>query len=92
MGDVVGAGLLAHVPTIMLPEADRRALNHGKDTTLVEGLRRLRREVFDVLDYDTVVVLDTHGPHGRVRRRRSGPALGSIHRRGAPAGDVPRPL
>jgi 3,4-dihydroxyphenylacetate 2,3-dioxygenase len=60
MGEVVGAGLLAHVPTIMLPEADRRALNGGEDTTLVEGLRRLRREVFDVLDYDTVVVLDTH--------------------------------
>jgi 3,4-dihydroxyphenylacetate 2,3-dioxygenase len=60
MGDVVAAGILAHVPTIMLPEAERRELNHGEDTTLVAGLHRLRREVFDVLDYDTVVVLDTH--------------------------------
>jgi 3,4-dihydroxyphenylacetate 2,3-dioxygenase len=60
MGEVVGAGLLAHVPTIVLPEADRRELNHGEDTTLVAGLERLRREVFDVLDYDTVVVLDSH--------------------------------
>ncbi len=60
MGEVVGAGLLAHVPTIMLPEATRRELNHGDDTTLVAGLERLRREVFDTLDYDTVVVLDTH--------------------------------
>ncbi len=60
MGEVVGAGLLAHVPTIVLPEAERRELNHGRDTTLVGGLERLRRDVFDTLDYDTVVVLDAH--------------------------------
>ena len=60
MGEVVGAGLLAHVPTIVLPEAERRALNHGEDTTLVAGLRLLRAEVFEALDYDTVVVLDSH--------------------------------
>jgi 3,4-dihydroxyphenylacetate 2,3-dioxygenase len=60
MGEVVGAGLLAHVPTIVLPEEIRRELNNGQDSTLVAGLRQLRREVFDVLDYDTVVVLDSH--------------------------------
>ena len=60
MGEVVGAGLLAHVPTIVLPEAERREMNHGRDTTLVAGLRRLRQEVFEALDYDTVVVLDSH--------------------------------
>jgi 3,4-dihydroxyphenylacetate 2,3-dioxygenase len=60
MGEVVGAGLLAHVPTIMLPEQERRDLNHGEDTSLVPGLERLRAEVFEVLDYDTVVVLDSH--------------------------------
>jgi 3,4-dihydroxyphenylacetate 2,3-dioxygenase len=60
MGEVVGAGLLAHVPTIVLPEADRREMNHGQDTTLVSGLRRLRREVFETHHYDTVVVLDSH--------------------------------
>jgi 3,4-dihydroxyphenylacetate 2,3-dioxygenase len=60
MGEVVGAGLLAHVPTIALPEETRRELNNGNDTTLVAGLQQLRREVFDVLDYDTVVVLDSH--------------------------------
>jgi 3,4-dihydroxyphenylacetate 2,3-dioxygenase len=60
MGEIVGAGLLAHVPTIVLPEAERRELNDGKELTLVTGLRQLRREVFDVLDYDTVVVLDSH--------------------------------
>lgn len=60
MGEVIGAGLLAHVPTIMLPEETRRELNKGEDFTLVPGLERLRAEVFDVLDYDTVVVLDSH--------------------------------
>jgi len=60
MGEVVGAGLLAHVPTIVLPEATRRELNNGQDSSLPAGLRQLRREVFDVLDYDTVVVLDSH--------------------------------
>ena len=60
MGEVVGAALLAHVPTIVLPEKDRRELNNGADTTLVAGLQELRRDVFEVLDYDTVVVLDSH--------------------------------
>jgi 3,4-dihydroxyphenylacetate 2,3-dioxygenase len=60
MGEVVGAGLIAHVPTIVLPEAVRRELNNGEDTTLVPALHELRRDVFDVLDYDTVVVLDSH--------------------------------
>ena len=60
MGEVVGAGLLAHVPTIMLPQAERMALNDGKEISLVPGLERLRREVFETLDYDTVVVIDSH--------------------------------
>ncbi|HEY1625033.1 MAG TPA: catechol 1,2-dioxygenase [Streptosporangiaceae bacterium] len=60
MGEVTGAGLLAHVPTIMLPRADRMELNEGKEISLVPGLERLRREVFETLDYDTVVVLDSH--------------------------------
>ncbi|WP_205326074.1 hypothetical protein [Glycomyces sp. YM15] len=60
MGEIVGAGLLAHVPTIALPEATRRELNHGADTTLVSGLERLRADVFETADYDTVVVLDSH--------------------------------
>jgi 3,4-dihydroxyphenylacetate 2,3-dioxygenase len=60
MGEIVGAGLLAHVPTIMLPEHTRRELNGGEDFSLVPGLERLRTDVFDTLDYDTVVVLDSH--------------------------------
>jgi len=60
MGEVVGVGLIAHVPTIMLPEAERRELNEGRDLTLVAGLQKLREEVFESDDYDTVIVLDSH--------------------------------
>lgn len=60
MGEVVGAGLLAHVPTMMAPLHERLALNEGKEISLVPGLERLRTEVFETLDYDTVVVLDSH--------------------------------
>lgn len=60
MGEVVGAGLLAHVPTIMLPKEVRYELNEGKEISLVTGLERLRKEVFETADYDTVVVLDSH--------------------------------
>jgi 3,4-dihydroxyphenylacetate 2,3-dioxygenase len=60
MGEVVGAGLLSHVPTIMLPEETRRELNDGKEISLVPALHRLRAEKFETLDYDTVIVLDSH--------------------------------
>jgi 3,4-dihydroxyphenylacetate 2,3-dioxygenase len=60
MGEVVGAGILAHVPTIMLPQEERFALNKGREITLVPGLHQLRKEVFETLDYDTVVILDSH--------------------------------
>nr|WP_225953548.1 3,4-dihydroxyphenylacetate 2,3-dioxygenase [Kibdelosporangium phytohabitans] len=52
--------MLAHVPTIVLPEAVRLELNEGKEITLVTGLRQLREDVFDTLDYDTVIVMDSH--------------------------------
>ena len=39
MGEVVGAGLLSHVPTIMLPKETRLELNEGKDISLVPALR-----------------------------------------------------
>jgi len=60
MGEVIGAGILAHVPTIMLPPQTRLALNEGREISLVPALHQLRREVFETLDYDTVVVLDSH--------------------------------
>ncbi|MGW0557755.1 3,4-dihydroxyphenylacetate 2,3-dioxygenase [Streptomyces sp. NPDC002926] len=60
MGEIVGAGLLSHVPTIVLPQEDRFELNNGKEITLVTGLQELRRDVFGAVGYDTVVVLDSH--------------------------------
>jgi 3,4-dihydroxyphenylacetate 2,3-dioxygenase len=60
MGEIVGAGLVSHVPTIMLPEEVRLEINDGKEITLVDGLRRLRSDVLDRLKPDTVVVCDTH--------------------------------
>ena len=60
MGEVVGMAMLAHVPTIMLPEATRLDLNDGKEISLVPGLKKFRKDVMEVLDYDTVVVLDSH--------------------------------
>src|SRR5690606_7530497 len=60
MGEVVGVGLIAHVPTIMLPKHERMELNNGEDISLVPGLEKLRKDVFESDDYDTVVVLDSH--------------------------------
>jgi 3,4-dihydroxyphenylacetate 2,3-dioxygenase len=60
MGEIVGAALLAHVPTIVLSEAERRELNEGNEISLVPGLRRLKTEVLDVLKPETIVLLDSH--------------------------------
>ncbi len=60
MGEIVGAGFLAHVPTIVLPDDVRRELNNGEESTLYTGLHQLRREVFDVLKPDLVIVFDSH--------------------------------
>lgn len=60
MGEIVGAGLLSHVPTIVLPDDVRLALNNGRESTLHSGLHRLRREVFDQVRPDLVVVFDSH--------------------------------
>jgi 3,4-dihydroxyphenylacetate 2,3-dioxygenase len=59
-GEVVGAALVAHVPTMVLPEADRRALNGGREISLVPGLHRMKAEQLDRLRPDTVVVFDAH--------------------------------
>lgn len=60
MAGIVGAALVSHVPTLVLPEQVRRELNGGEDTTLFAGLHQLRAEKLDPLDFDTIVVLDTH--------------------------------
>ena len=60
MGEIVGAGLLSHAPTIMFDEATRRELNEGKEISLVPGLVRLRSEILDRLRPDTIVIIDSH--------------------------------
>lgn len=60
MGEIVGAAIVSHVPTLVLPEADRRAMNSGEDTTLFAGLHQLRAEKLGPLGVDTVIVIDTH--------------------------------
>jgi 3,4-dihydroxyphenylacetate 2,3-dioxygenase len=60
MGEIVGAGLISHAPTIMFDEPMRRELNEGKEISLVPGLVRLRDEVLDELRPDTIVILDSH--------------------------------
>lgn len=60
MGEIIGAGLVAHAPTIMLPLADRLALNEGKEISLVTGLKRLRTEVIERLRPDTIILFDSH--------------------------------
>ncbi|AHI67475.1 catechol 1,2-dioxygenase [Burkholderia thailandensis] len=60
MGKIIGAGLISHAPVVMMPRAVRLRENDGRDFTLATGLARLRREVFDAHDYDTVLVLDSH--------------------------------
>lgn len=60
MGEIVGAGLISHAPTIMFEERARRELNDGKEISLVPGMIRIRDEVLDRLDVDTIVIVDSH--------------------------------
>lgn len=60
MGQIVGAGLLSHVPTIMLPKHIQDELNDGKEISLIPGFHRIRNEILDDLNPDVVIVFDTH--------------------------------
>lgn len=60
MGEIVGVGIVAHSPTIMLPDEIRIGLNDGMESTLYSGMFDLKRDVLDDLKPDTVIVLDTH--------------------------------
>src|SRR5712692_3855629 len=64
MGEVAGAGLLAHVPTIMLPYADRLELNEGKEISLVPGLEHLGAEPFQAGDQADLLALVQFQPVG----------------------------
>ena len=60
MGSIVGAALVSHVPPLVMPESERRALNGGEDTSLFAGLHALRAERLAPAAADPVVVVDTH--------------------------------
>ena len=91
MGEVVGAGLLAHVPTIVLPEDVRRSLNHGKDTTGRRAAATPPRSLrHPRLRHGRRARLAL-GHHRRIRRHRPAPAGGSVHLRGAAPRNVQRP-
>lgn len=60
MGEIIGGGIVAHAPTIMMTQEDRYAINAGREISLVPGLHRLRGEVLDALKPDTIVIFDTH--------------------------------
>jgi len=57
---IVGAALVSHVPTLVLPEDVRREMNNGEDTTLFAGLHQMRAEKLALLEADTVIVIDSH--------------------------------
>ena len=60
MGEIVGAAVVAHVPTIVLPETLRRELNNGNESTLYTGLHDLKREALERLKPDLIIVFDSH--------------------------------
>jgi 3,4-dihydroxyphenylacetate 2,3-dioxygenase len=59
MGEVVGAALVAHYPSLMLSEELRRARGAGEDTSLIPGFAELRQRM-DAVAPDTFVIFDTH--------------------------------
>lgn len=60
MGEIVGLGLISHVPTTMLPPATRLELNEGKELSFIPGYGRLRAEALDRVGADTLVIFDSH--------------------------------
>ena len=92
-GAIVGAGLVSHVPPLVMPEAIRRLLNNGEDTTLYQGLHDLGAERLGPLSADTVVVVDTPLVHHRRAHsdfRR--PPVRTVHVRRAAPGHEPDAL
>ena len=60
MGEVVGAAIVAHVPTIMLPEQVRFEINDGKEILARPGPSPDEDRLPRPLKPDTIVVMDTH--------------------------------
>jgi len=60
VGAIVAAGLLSHVPSIMLPEEERKSRYSGRDTTFPRALQDIYREHIQPTDFDTWLIFDTH--------------------------------
>jgi 3,4-dihydroxyphenylacetate 2,3-dioxygenase len=60
MGAIIAAGLLSHVPSIMLPEVERKSRYGGRDTTFPRALQDIYRERILPMDFGTVLIFDTH--------------------------------
>ena len=59
MGAIVGAGLLSHVPSIMLAEEERKSRSGGRDSTLPRALQDIFEERIEPVDIDTFLIFDT---------------------------------
>jgi 3,4-dihydroxyphenylacetate 2,3-dioxygenase len=60
MGAIVAAGLLSHVPSLMLPEEERKSRYGGQDTTFPRALQDIYRERIQPAAFDTFLIFDTH--------------------------------
>jgi 3,4-dihydroxyphenylacetate 2,3-dioxygenase len=60
MGTIVAAGLLSHVPSIMMPEEERKSRYGGRDTTFPRALQDIFRERIQSADFETFLIFDTH--------------------------------
>jgi 3,4-dihydroxyphenylacetate 2,3-dioxygenase len=60
MGAIVGAGMLSHVPSIMLPEEERQSRDGGRYSTLPRALQDIFQEHIQPADIDTFLIFDTH--------------------------------
>src|SRR5687767_14687576 len=60
MGTIVAAGLLSHVPSIMLSEVERKDRYRGRDTTFPSALEDIYRNHIQAARFDTFLIFDTH--------------------------------
>jgi len=59
MGQIVGAAIVSHHPGLMQCEEFRVLQGNGADSDLIEGYRRVRREI-DAVRPDVLMIFDTH--------------------------------
>jgi 3,4-dihydroxyphenylacetate 2,3-dioxygenase len=60
MGAIVGAGLLGHMPSLMLPEEERKSRSGGRDSTCLPALQDIVQERVQPADFDTFLIFDSH--------------------------------